>query len=250
MVFRKCRSPSERRAAGRLLAERGCPLGERGVAGTDLCGLWDVTAPAGQALAGAAAAGPLGDGGVVQLRGIAVAAGAVRRGWAGGWSARWPTAGGRWARPAWWPGRPAGPVSRWRCCAAPASSWRVPAAPPLELARPGPACLRTTRAAGGSWSCEDARGPASARRGCILWYEPCWPVICGLRASVGPAGWRNLGGQQACNPMRRPRCCSSGCWDRSRPRTGSSGSSWDAPSSVPCSRCCWSTPTRWYRWIG
>ena len=80
MVFRKCRSPSERRAAGRLLAERGCPLGERGVAGTDLFGLWDVTAPAGEALAGAAAAGPLGDGGQVQLRGIAVAAGVGRQG--------------------------------------------------------------------------------------------------------------------------------------------------------------------------
>jgi ribosomal protein S18 acetylase RimI-like enzyme len=75
MVFRKCRSPSERRAVGRLLAERGRPLGERGVAGADLFGLWDLTAPAGQALAGAAAAGPVEDGGQVQLRGIAVAAG-------------------------------------------------------------------------------------------------------------------------------------------------------------------------------
>jgi len=63
MVFRKCRSRSERRAVGRLLAERGCPLGERGVAGADLFGLWDLTAPAGEALAGAAAAGPVGDGG-------------------------------------------------------------------------------------------------------------------------------------------------------------------------------------------
>ena len=29
---------------------------------------------------------------------------------------------------------------------------------PLVLARPGLACLRTTRAAGGNWSCEDAHG--------------------------------------------------------------------------------------------
>ena len=70
IVFRRCRSPSEQRAAGRLLGERGGP----GVAGSDLFGLWDLTAPAGQALAGAAAIGPLGDGGEVQLRGIAVTA--------------------------------------------------------------------------------------------------------------------------------------------------------------------------------
>jgi ribosomal protein S18 acetylase RimI-like enzyme len=80
MVFRRCRSPSERRAVGGLLAGRGIPLAGRDVAGTDLFGLWDLTAPAGEALAGAAATGPLGDGGVVQLLGIAVAAGAVRQG--------------------------------------------------------------------------------------------------------------------------------------------------------------------------
>ena len=80
MVFRKCRSPLEQRAAGRLLAGRGIPLAELGVAGTYLFGLWDLTAPAGEALAGAAATGPLGDGGEVMLRGIAVAAGAGHRG--------------------------------------------------------------------------------------------------------------------------------------------------------------------------
>ena len=80
MVFRRCRSLSEQRAVGRLLAGRGIPLAERGIAGTDLFGLWDLTAPAGQALAGAAAAGPPGDGGEVQLRGIAVAAGAGHQG--------------------------------------------------------------------------------------------------------------------------------------------------------------------------
>ena len=74
MVFRRCRSPSERRAVGRLLAERGSPQDEPGVADADLFGLWDLTATAGQALAGAAAIGPLGDGGEVQLRGIAVTA--------------------------------------------------------------------------------------------------------------------------------------------------------------------------------
>jgi ribosomal protein S18 acetylase RimI-like enzyme len=73
MVFRRCRSSSERRAVGGLLAGRG-------VAGTDLFGLWDLTAPAGEALAGAAATGALGDGGEVQLRRIAVAAAAGHRG--------------------------------------------------------------------------------------------------------------------------------------------------------------------------
>jgi ribosomal protein S18 acetylase RimI-like enzyme len=76
IVFRRCRSPSEQRAAGRLLGERGGP----GVAGSDLFGLWDLTAPAGEALTAAAATGPLGDGGEVQLRGIAVAAGSGRQG--------------------------------------------------------------------------------------------------------------------------------------------------------------------------
>ena len=80
MVLRKCRSPLEERAAGGLLAGRGIRLAERGVAGTDLFGLWDLTAPAGEALAGAAATGPVGDGGEVMLRGIAVAAGAGHRG--------------------------------------------------------------------------------------------------------------------------------------------------------------------------
>ena len=80
MVFRRCRSPSEQRAAGRLLAERGIPQAEGDVAGTDLFGLWDLTAPAGEALAGAAATGPRGDGGEVWLRGIAEAAGAGHRG--------------------------------------------------------------------------------------------------------------------------------------------------------------------------
>ena len=76
IVFRRCRSLSEQRAAGRLLGERGGP----GVAGSDLFGLWDLTAPAGEALTAAAATGPLGDGGEVQLRGIAVAAGAGHQG--------------------------------------------------------------------------------------------------------------------------------------------------------------------------
>lgn len=80
MVFRRCRSLLEQRAVGRLLAGRGIPLAERGIAGTDLFGLWDLTASAGAALAGAAATGPLGDGGEVQLRGIAVAAGKGHQG--------------------------------------------------------------------------------------------------------------------------------------------------------------------------
>jgi ribosomal protein S18 acetylase RimI-like enzyme len=63
-----------------LLAGRGIPVAERGGAGTDLFGLWDLTAPAGEALVAVAATGPVGDGGEVQLRGIAVAAGAGHRG--------------------------------------------------------------------------------------------------------------------------------------------------------------------------
>lgn len=74
IVFRSCRSPSEQRAAGRLLAGRGIALAERGVAGTDLFGLRDLTMPAGEDLVAAAATEPLGDSGDVQLRGIAVAA--------------------------------------------------------------------------------------------------------------------------------------------------------------------------------
>jgi hypothetical protein len=80
MVFRRCRSPLERRAVGRLLAGRGIPLAELGVAGNVLFGLWDLTAPAGEALAGAVATGPMGDGGEVRLRGMAVAAGEGHQG--------------------------------------------------------------------------------------------------------------------------------------------------------------------------
>jgi hypothetical protein len=80
MVFRRCRSPSEQRAAGTLLAGRGIPLAEPGVADSDLFGLWDLTAPDRQALVAAAATGPLGNGGEVRLRGIAVAAGARHHG--------------------------------------------------------------------------------------------------------------------------------------------------------------------------
>jgi ribosomal protein S18 acetylase RimI-like enzyme len=80
MVFRRCRSLSDQRAVGRLLAKRGITLAERGVAGTDLFGLWDLTAPFGEGLVGGVATGPLGDGGEVLLLGIAVAAGEEHRG--------------------------------------------------------------------------------------------------------------------------------------------------------------------------
>ena len=151
MVFRRCRSPWERRAVGELLAGQGIPLAGRGVAGADLFGLWDLTATAGEALAGGAATGPLGDGGEVQLRGIAVAAGAGHRGLdrrlvcevADSLRAR--GAARLAARP------PTGPVSRRRCCAAPASSRPVAATPALRSARPEPACLGT---AAGWWELE------------------------------------------------------------------------------------------------
>jgi hypothetical protein len=74
IVFRSCRSPLDKRTAGKLLAEWGIPEAERGVASTDLFGLWDLTAPAGESLLAAAATGPLGDGGDVELRGIAMVA--------------------------------------------------------------------------------------------------------------------------------------------------------------------------------
>jgi len=112
MVFRRCRSPSEQREVGRLLAGRGIPLAEPSVAGTDLFGLWDLTAPAREALAGAAATGPLGDGGEVQLLGIAVAASAGHQGLEGrlvcevadSWRARGA------ARLVAWPADGAGPT--------------------------------------------------------------------------------------------------------------------------------------------
>jgi ribosomal protein S18 acetylase RimI-like enzyme len=80
VVFRRCRSPWERRAAGGLLAGRGSLLAGRGGAGADLFGLWDLAAPAGDALVAAAAIGPVGEGGEVELRAIAVAAGAGHEG--------------------------------------------------------------------------------------------------------------------------------------------------------------------------
>jgi hypothetical protein len=53
IVFRRLWSPSEREAAGRLLADSGVPPAAiRSAGDTVLYGLWDLAAPNGDALVG------------------------------------------------------------------------------------------------------------------------------------------------------------------------------------------------------
>jgi ribosomal protein S18 acetylase RimI-like enzyme len=81
LVFRRLRSPSEREAAGRLLADSGVPpVAIRSAGDTVLYGLWDLTAPNGDGLVGVAATQPLDDAGSVELCGIAIRADLRRRG--------------------------------------------------------------------------------------------------------------------------------------------------------------------------
>jgi ribosomal protein S18 acetylase RimI-like enzyme len=81
IVFRSVRSPSEREAAGRLLADSGVPPAAiRSSGGTVLYGLWDLAAPSEEGLVGVAATQPLDDAGSVELCGIAIRAGLRRRG--------------------------------------------------------------------------------------------------------------------------------------------------------------------------
>jgi hypothetical protein len=102
IVFRRLRSPAEREAARRLLADRGAPpLRVRMPGETVLYGLWDLAAPNGERLVAVAATQRLDDAGSVALCGIVVRADLRRRGWAGGLSPRWPTPCGPRVPPAW-----------------------------------------------------------------------------------------------------------------------------------------------------
>lgn len=80
VVFRRLRSPSERAAADRLLAEgdaSGSPV--EGAGGDVLFGLWDLAGLDAEALLAAAATRPVDAGGSVELRGIVVRARLRRR---------------------------------------------------------------------------------------------------------------------------------------------------------------------------
>jgi GNAT superfamily N-acetyltransferase len=81
LVFRRLRSPSEREAAGRLLADSGvAPVAIRSAGETVLYGLWDLAAPNGDGLVGVAATRPPDDAGSVELCAIAIRADLRRRG--------------------------------------------------------------------------------------------------------------------------------------------------------------------------
>ena len=81
LVFRRLRFPSERRAAGRLLADSGAPPAAIHSSGdTVLYGLWDLAAPNGDGLVGVAATLPPDATGSVELCAIAIRAGLRRRG--------------------------------------------------------------------------------------------------------------------------------------------------------------------------
>ena len=81
IVFRRLRSPSEREAAGRLLADSGVPPAAiRSSGDTVLYGLWDLAAPNGDGLVGVAATQPPDDAGSVALCAIAIRADLRRRG--------------------------------------------------------------------------------------------------------------------------------------------------------------------------
>lgn len=81
IVFRRVRTPSEREAASRLLADSGVSSPTvGGPGGTVLFGLWDLAAPDGEGLVGVAATRPLDAAGTVELCGIAIRSGLRRRG--------------------------------------------------------------------------------------------------------------------------------------------------------------------------
>jgi len=81
IVFRRLRSPAEREAARRLLADRGAPPPRVRMPGeTVLYGLWDLAAPNGERLVAVAATQRLDDAGLVALCGIAIRADLRRRG--------------------------------------------------------------------------------------------------------------------------------------------------------------------------
>jgi ribosomal protein S18 acetylase RimI-like enzyme len=80
IVFRSARSLSERDAAWRLLADSGVPPAVHSAGDTLLYGLWDLAAPNGEGLVGAAATQPPDAAGSVELCGIAIRADLRRRG--------------------------------------------------------------------------------------------------------------------------------------------------------------------------
>lgn len=81
VVFRRLRSPAEREAAHRLLADGGARQGPVRTPGQAvLFGLWDLAAPNGEGLVAVAATHRLDDAGSVELRGIVVRADLRRRG--------------------------------------------------------------------------------------------------------------------------------------------------------------------------
>jgi GNAT superfamily N-acetyltransferase len=81
IVFRRLLTPTERKAARRLLLNSGVPPAAAGDAGdTVLYGLWDVAAPDEEGLVGVAATQPPDAAGSVELCGFAVRAGLRRRG--------------------------------------------------------------------------------------------------------------------------------------------------------------------------
>jgi ribosomal protein S18 acetylase RimI-like enzyme len=81
IVFRSVRSPSEREAASRLLADSSVPPAAiRSAGDTVLYGLWDLAAPAGEGLVGVAVTQPPDDAGSVELCRIAIRVDLRRRG--------------------------------------------------------------------------------------------------------------------------------------------------------------------------
>jgi GNAT superfamily N-acetyltransferase len=81
IVFRRLRTPAEREAARRLLADSGVPpAAARDPGDAVLYGLWDLAAPPEAGLVGVAATLPPDEAGSVELCGLAVRAGARRQG--------------------------------------------------------------------------------------------------------------------------------------------------------------------------
>jgi ribosomal protein S18 acetylase RimI-like enzyme len=81
LVFRRLQSPSEREAAGRLLADSSVsPAAIRSSGDTVLYGLWDLAAPNEDGLVGVAATRPPDAAGSVELCAIAIHADLRRRG--------------------------------------------------------------------------------------------------------------------------------------------------------------------------
>jgi GNAT superfamily N-acetyltransferase len=81
IVFRRLRTPAERKAAGRLLADGGAPASTVQSDGGDvLFGLWDLAALDAEALVAAAATRPADAGGTVELCGMVVRASLRHRG--------------------------------------------------------------------------------------------------------------------------------------------------------------------------